>query len=164
MKNSCILVIFLIAAFLLCNAGSAFSQAKKPSPAPTETMAPVVKLTPPAAATPAAQARMKTIFDFEKELGLSADQTKKLKDQVNSFNKEIASNNDKLKAANKELGDLINANAALDKIKEKLQQIGAIELDIRLANVKTSKVVNETLTKDQLAKWREIQKRERQVK
>jgi len=145
----------LLAAALIMPQGALAQQKTTPSPTPA------VKVTPVVPATPAAQKTVKTIFDFEKEIGLSADQSKKLKDSVKSFNEEIKSLNEKQKQANKELSDLINGTAALDKIKEKLQQIGAIELDIRMANIRLTRTVNETLTKEQSAKWKDIQKRER---
>ena len=153
--------VVLVTLFTL----SAMIPASAQTPAPPAASAtPTVKATPSPGTTAAPQNKTKTIFDFEKELGISADQLKKLKDSVNSFNTDIKDQNEKLKQANKELGDLVNSEASLDKIKEKLTQIGAIELNIRLTNVKLSRSVSEILSKDQMKKWREIQKRERQAK
>lgn len=114
---------------------------------------------PQAQGTPA-----RSIFDYKAELGLSDAQVEKIKVTLIAFQKQLGARREALAKANDELGKLLGEHAALDAIKAKLQQIGAIELDVRMLDVTTSRTVESVLTGEQMRKWRTMQQAARAPK
>lgn len=119
----------------------------------------------PAAAAPKkgakAQQKVKTIFDYKDELGITDDQVKKLKDNVVELQKELQSFREKIVEANKELGPKLQEEASLDAIRPLLQKIANYQVDMRLADISAARKINGTLKPEQLKKWRDVQKKVR---
>jgi len=112
----------------------------------------------PAPATAPAGTPIKTLWDYQKELGLSDKQVADLKATVVDLEKFVREQQERLKPLDTQLNDQIGKEASLDQIKATLQQIAAVQIDIRVADVNTSRKINGILTADQLKKWRDIQK------
>lgn len=120
---------------------------------------------PAPAASPATAApqQIKTMWDYQKELGLSDKQISDLKAAVTDLEKSVRSQQERLKPLDAQLNDQISKEASLDQVRVTLQQIAAIQIEIRLADVSTSRKINSILTADQLKKWRDIQRAAREA-
>jgi hypothetical protein len=116
------------------------------------------------ASTPSGQptAKIKTIWDYEKELGLTAAQSKIMKDALGGLQKQLVGLRQQLLEAERQLKSLIEEEAPIEPINAKLQQISQIQVQIRLADIQTSRKINEVMEAEQLDKWRNIQKQARQ--
>lgn len=114
----------------------------------------------PAATANPTQAR--TLFDYQKQLGLTDKQVKDVKDALQGLETYVKSQQEKLVPIETQVAKLINSNGSLDQIKSLLQQAAPISIDIRMADIATSRKINGILTPNQLAQWREIQKKARE--
>jgi len=115
---------------------------------------------PKAASAPQGQ-KVQTIWDFQKELGLTEVQIKEMKGAVselanylNECRKRIASNEQQVQS-------LLVQNAEIEKIRPYLKSTADIQVEMRIADIKASQKINGTMTPEQLVKWREVQKRTR---
>lgn len=138
------LLLTVLAAFVLLPAASL---AQAPSPAPANS--------------PAPKAAVKTIFDYQKELGLTDKQLADIRAALKGLQDSLATLGQKLQVVDKEAAQAIQADAPLPQIRAKLQEVAAVQIDMRIADIDTSRKVNAILTKAQLAKWHEIQKKAR---
>lgn len=132
--------LFLVVALGLCLAGSAFAEDKKE-----------------AAADPKQQVAVKTIFAYQKELGLSDKQVQTLKDKLAVFQKFLVEKREVLIGYQKELNEMINKREALRLIRKKLEQIAGTQVDISYTDVETSRSIESSLTSSQLDKWKVLQ-------
>jgi septal ring factor EnvC (AmiA/AmiB activator) len=105
--------------------------------------------------------KIKTIWDYDKELGMSPEQVQKLKDALTQLQNQLNTLKGTWVSQEKELKALLEKNAPEPQIKAKLQQIAATQVDMRMADVQTSRQVNAVLSADQMARWRDIQARAR---
>jgi len=100
---------------------------------------------------------LKTLWDFQEELGLSDRQVQKMKSLLARFQSNLVAAQKRLCAAESQLKVAIDREAPIDQVREKLARIGSIQLEMRLEDVETSRKVNAVLTEDQLENWRKIQ-------
>lgn len=118
-------------------------------------------ITPALAQQPAASPSPKppvTIFSYEKELGLSADQVSKMKARLQALQASVSSNREKLKALEKEYETMLgNDTTPLPTIEEKLKEIAAVQVAARMEDLKASREILAILTPEQVKKWRGIQ-------
>jgi|GEM_PF-3163155 len=146
-----ILVLLAMAALLMGGLWQAAFAAPKASKAPAS---------PPAVSAPAdsvGQQQVKTIWDYEKDLGLTQDQIKKMKDLFTNMQTQLADLNKKLEKAGQELKDLLSQGGTPEQIKTKLQEISNIRADINYIDIDTAQKINKTMSEKQLKDWREIQ-------
>lgn len=127
------------------------------APAPAASPAPAPAATAPAG-TP-----IKTMWDYQKELGLTDKQITDMKQAVTDLEKTVRAQQERLKPLDAQLNDQISKDAPIEQIRATLQSIAAIQIEIRLADVGTSRKINSILTADQLKKWREIQRAAREA-
>ncbi len=145
-----ILVIMVMAALLTAGAWQSLMAAPKATTKATK--APV--------AVPAVQSeqqQVKTIWDYDKELGLTADQIKKMKDLFTNLQTQLADYNKKLDKAGQELKDLLSQGGTSEQIKAKIEEISAIRSDISFIDVDTARKINKTMSEKQLKEWQDIQ-------
>jgi hypothetical protein len=112
----------------------------------------------PAQRKAAEAARVRTIWDYKKELGLTDQQSQEMKEAVKILQKDIAAHREKLVAAEQQLRAMIDEESSFDQIRSKLQRIATIQVDMRLADIQTSRRVNDVLKTEQLDRWHDIQK------
>ena len=134
------LVLVVAVAMGLCLAGSAFAEEKKEAPAEQKQRVVV-----------------KTIFAYQKELGLSDKQIQGLKDKLSNFQKYLVEKREVLIGFQKELNEMISKREALRSIRKKLEQIAGTQVDISYTDVETSRNIESTLTSGQLDKWKVLQ-------
>lgn len=138
-------VLALMLAFA-CLSSNALAQGASPAP------------------SPAPQAAFKTIFDYRKEIGLTEKQATDIRAALKGLQQRLASLTEQLQAADKKCTQTIASEAPIAQIRAALQEMANITVEMRIADVETSRKVNSILSSDQLAKWREIQKKARTQK
>ncbi|MEW5758154.1 MAG: hypothetical protein AB1755_01595 [Candidatus Omnitrophota bacterium] len=99
----------------------------------------------------------KTIFDYKDELKLTDKQVTDLKKTISDLQAYITEKRKQLDAAGQELLGLIKEKANLKLIKQKLEQISKIQVDISYTDIESSRKVEGILTLDQIDKWKKIQ-------
>jgi hypothetical protein len=100
---------------------------------------------------------IRTIFDYQKELGLSDKQVQNLKDKITDLQKYLTEQQKAIIPLQKELNDMISSNAVLKSIREKLDEISRIEVDATVKRIETSRNIEGELTPAQSGKWKAIQ-------
>lgn len=130
--------VMLLVAILMA-VGVAPAMAQQPSASPSPKQVP-------------------TIFSYEKELGLSADQVTKMKARLQALQTSVSASREKLGALQKEYATLVGNEATpLTTIEAKLKEIAAVQVASQMEDLKASRDILAILTKDQLTKWRSIQ-------
>lgn len=154
MKKSLLLILLIwsLAGCLFQTAGAQEKGTEKSTQTPAGT---------PSNKPSAGREKLKAIWDYDKELGLSQYQVKRIKELVIDLSKQLTALEDKLKTAELKLQDMVDREAVLEQIKLELQKIAAIQVEIRYADIKISREINHVLTREQLAKWRKIQEKVR---
>jgi Spy/CpxP family protein refolding chaperone len=102
---------------------------------------------------------VKTIFNFKDDIGLTDDQEVKLKALLYDEQSFMDAQNTTLKALGIELSKMIEQKDDMQAIKNKLEDIAKIQVDVSYRNILDSRSSETILTPDQLAKWRDIQKK-----
>lgn len=100
---------------------------------------------------------VKTIFSYQKELGLTDKQVENLKNTLADFQKFVAEQKKALVQLQKELSDMMNNNESLRLIRSKFEQISRIQVDVSCKDIETSRNIEGELTPTQLSKWRALQ-------
>ncbi len=143
--------LLLVVAVSICFTASVFAQAAEQAKKDT---------TAQAAGQPQ-QIMVKTIFAYQKELGLSEQQVKTLKDILSKFQDYLDQKRKEVTARRNELNDLISKRADLKAIKKAIDQLVGMQGDISYTDVETARKVEGALTSIQLGKWRGIQEQAR---
>jgi len=105
------------------------------------------------------QEQVKTIFSFKDELGITDDQELKIKALLYDEQSFLDTNNASLKALGTDLSKLIADKADMKDIRSKLEDISKVQIEISYRNIKDSRDIETILTPDQIAKWKDIQKK-----
>ncbi len=108
-------------------------------------------------AKPEQQNKIKTIFNYKNELGLTDKQVADLVTILTDFQKYLAQQGHAMKELRVKLNDLIKQKAELKSIRGVLEQIAGIQVDTSYIDVETSRKVEGALTPSQLKKWNSIQ-------
>ena len=150
-KRRCIIKRLILAVVLsFCFATSVFAQAKADTA--KGTLPP-----PPPGPQGQQQIMVKTIFAYEKELGLTEAQVKNLKDILTKFQDYVNEKRKDIVQLRTELNDLIVKRADLKLIRSALEQISRLQVETSYNDVETARKVEGVLTAAQLTKWKEIQ-------
>lgn len=147
------LAVLLSCLALLTLAGFA---EEKPVTGPMTTKAVEQPASPAPTAIP--QLRVKTIFDYKKELALTQDQEEKLRAIWGDFQGQMTRLKAKLQVAELDLSDLLKSRASLEVVKAKLQESEKLRVDLRFADIEASRKIEGVLSRDQSKKWQEIKK------
>lgn len=118
----------------------------KPAEAQAQTQAPIVE-----------QAPVKTIFDYKDELKLTDKQITDLKKIISDLQNYITEKRKQLDTVGQELVTMIKDKVALKLIKQKLEQISKVQVDISYTDIESSRKIETILKADQLEKWKKIQ-------
>lgn len=107
--------------------------------------------------TPAPKRKIKTMVDYKEELSLTEEQIKTISTTLVSFQSLVKKQKTNLATYEQEYRKMIQEGAPLPEIKGKLRQIADTRFILRYADVLTSRRVSETLTDEQMEKWKAIQ-------
>jgi Spy/CpxP family protein refolding chaperone len=97
------------------------------------------------------------MLERSQDLGLSADQQKKLRDLRTAFAKESTRKGAEIRVAEIDLDALLEQDRwDLAKIEAQVKQIAALQGDLRLARIKTIESGRALLTPEQLEKLKQV--------
>lgn len=105
----------------------------------------------------------KALWDYHKELGLTDKQIAELKTTVSELNAFVRAQQERLKPLEAQLNDQIRKDASIDLVRATMKQIADVQIEIRLADVKSSRKISAVLSAEQKKKWRDIQKAAREA-
>jgi len=112
----------------------------------------------PVLAEPAKQPpKVKTIFEYQKEIGLTDDQIAKMKGELQTLQTNVTNSRAKLKALEDDFTAIIKAEGSAEEAEAKLKEIAAATVTMRLNDFATSKRINGIMSAEQKQKWRAIQ-------
>lgn len=114
-----------------------------------------------AAAHAAPPAQQRTLWSYDKELGLSPQQVSTLKAAVKYMADRITTLRAQQNTQQKAVADLIKADADAAQIRVKARQLLETELELRMLDIETAQKMKRALTPGQLTKWRGIQAQQR---
>ncbi len=104
------------------------------------------------------QAEFKTILDYKSELGLTDSQVKSLQELSNRTRQYVLDKRKSMITLRSELRDLAAKKADLKSIRNKLEQISAVQVDLLYIEFETARKLENILTPSQLQKWNNIRK------
>ena len=113
---------------------------------------PVLADTPPASGS-----KPQTIFDYKQQLNITDDQEKKMKAALNELQTAAKTANQNLNRLEGEYRKLISQDASIEKARAKLKEIAEAQVELRLADLRTSRKLTGVLKPEQMAKWKELQ-------
>ncbi|MBI4863862.1 MAG: hypothetical protein HY815_26930 [Candidatus Riflebacteria bacterium] len=117
-----------------------------------------------ASASAAQASPLKTIWDYQDEIGLTDKQIQDMKAILARFQGNLVAAQQKLNSAEGQLKGMIEKVAPMGQIREKLLRIASIQTEMRIEDVETSRKVNAVLTPEQLESWHQIQAKTRAAK
>ncbi len=165
MGRKLMMAVLVVGAVVLL-AGVLNAQTAKPAAgSPTAKPAVSAETAPSTAEATQAQQRrvVKTIFSYKKDLAMTDQQEKDIKDLLTALQKDMIEKRAKLNVIEIELRQMLADRAELKQVKAKLDESAALQAAMRYADVETSRKIEGVMTAEQLKKWREIQAKERQA-
>lgn len=116
-----------------------------------------------AAGTSAAapQRKVRTIWDYSSQLGLTKDQQAGLKKAVSDFQTQLTTLRGQLRDNEAAVQESISKGSDIDSIKTQMEKSAGIQVQMRLADIETARKIESVLTPDQLKKWHDIQRKAR---
>ena len=108
-------------------------------------------------ATDASKAAAKTIFDYQKDLGLSDKQVTDIKALMSDLQKTLSDKAKEMLAMRQTLVDMMKNKEDMAVIRKQLEKIAQLQVDNSCLDIETSRKVEGILTKDQWTKWKDIQ-------
>ncbi len=103
------------------------------------------------------QSKIKTIFNYKSELGLTDKQVSGLVSILTDFQNYLNEKSKEIKDLKVKLSDLIKQKADLKSVRNALEQIAKAQVEVSYTDVETSRKVEAALTPAQLKKWSAIQ-------
>ena len=98
------------------------------------------------------------ILNSREQLGLTPEQVTQIGAQLTGLEKRTGELRAKKKAAARLVIELTKQEAALEDIRKALQVVANLEVEARLDELATARAVGKILTREQRAKWIELQK------
>jgi Spy/CpxP family protein refolding chaperone len=115
------------------------------------------KTSPAREAQPGAGKRqVRTILDYKTDLNLTEPQTNKIRDYMNTLDKDFRVMKANLSLVNVDLQNLIEKDAEISEIKKKIRETYDIQASMRIADLETARNINKLLSTEQLKKWKAI--------
>ena len=113
-------------------------------------------------AAPAAQAQgqgMKTIFDYQKEVGLTDKQVTDMQKMMNDLQATLNGKAKDLTTMRQDLSAMITKKDEMKNIRAQMQKIADLQVENSCLDIEASRKVEEIMKPEQIAKWKEIQKK-----
>lgn len=104
-------------------------------------------------------AAVKTIFDYQKEIGLSDKQVTDMKKLTTDLQNTLNEKSKELMTLRNELGEMIKDKKDIAVIKKQMQKIANLQVDNSCLDIQASRNIEAVMTKDQLEAWKNIQKK-----
>ncbi|MCM8830207.1 MAG: Spy/CpxP family protein refolding chaperone [Candidatus Omnitrophica bacterium] len=98
----------------------------------------------------------KTILDYKAEVGLTEKQVKEIGKLITDYEKRVSGNLEKIKEKDKELKDLLASEGDIKEIGKLVREIYRLRGEIVVDALETGRKIDQMLTKEQKAKWKEI--------
>lgn len=118
------------------------------------------KAPPKVRAKPQSQSRKAySLFDYQKEIGLSEAQIAQIKDVVKGLQEKLAGQKKTVEDDNAEIHQLLQTNADIKQVRVKLQELANLEVDRQVGDIEASRSVAKIMTFEQQEKWHAIQAR-----
>ena len=102
------------------------------------------------------------VGNLVKELNLSPDQIQRLQQLQKNARGKTTERRQALQTARQELNQLLSGNASSDQIRQKRQQVQALQREIADANFENTLAIRELLTPEQRVKLQQIRAQRRQ--
>jgi hypothetical protein len=102
---------------------------------------------------------VKTIFDYQKEIGLSEKQGTDMKKLAMDLQTTLNEKAKELMTLRTGLGEMIKGKEDIAAIKKQMQKIASLQVDNSCLDIQASRDIEAIMTKDQLNKWKDIQKK-----
>ncbi len=116
----------------------------------------------PAAAAPVAQpAEGKTIFSFQKELGLTDKQVTDIKTLTGGLKDALLAKTQQITILRQDLNKMVSEREEIKKIRAQLQKIADIQVDNTCRDLEVSRKVEAVLSAEQWKQWKGIQEKTR---
>ncbi|MFH0753962.1 MAG: hypothetical protein V2A70_05295 [Candidatus Omnitrophota bacterium] len=119
---------------------------------------PAVK-TPAAEMSQAQKQGMKTIFDYQKEVGLTDKQVGDMQKIMNDLQTTLNDKAKDLTTMRQDLTAMINKKDEIKNIKALMQKIANLQVENSCMDIEASRKVEEIMKPDQINNWKEIQKK-----
>ncbi len=97
-----------------------------------------------------------------KELNLSPDQIRRLQELRTTSNGKTKERRQALRTAKQELSELLQSNASTDRVRQKRQQVQALQREVSDTNFENTLAIREILTPEQRVKLQQIMQQRRQ--
>ena len=111
------------------------------------------------AAPQAQQEAVKTIFDFQKEVGLSDKQVAEMKKLSSDLQATLVEKAKELGTLRENLAGMIKTKKEVPVIRKQMQKIADLQVDNSCLDIEVSRKIEGVMTAAQLAKWKDIQKK-----
>ena len=115
----------------------------------------------PALTARAAEKPVRSLWDYEQELGLTPHQVAAMKQLVTRLATRIETMKQRVIEIDQEATKLLQSEAPLDELRARMMEAARLQVEMRIADVETSRQINDLLKPAQLSKWRSIQARVR---
>ena len=102
---------------------------------------------------------VKTIFDYQKEIGLSDKQATDMKKLTTDLQNTLNDKAKELMTLRKDLGDMIKSKQDIATIKKQMQKIAGLQVDNSCLDIEASRNIEAVMTEAQMNKWKDIQKK-----
>jgi periplasmic protein CpxP/Spy len=103
-----------------------------------------------------------SVGNLVKELNLSPDQIRRLQQIRKNAKGKTQARRQALQTARQELNQLLQSNASADLVRQKRQQVQALQREIADANFENTLAIREILTPEQRIKWQQLIQQRRQ--
>ncbi len=116
----------------------------------------------PAAAVPAAsvqQPGMKTIFDYQQEVGLTDAQMAEMQRIMTDLQSTLNGKVKELTGLRQSLSEMIAKKDNMKNIKAQMQKIANMQVDNSCLDIEASRKVEKVMKPEQIAQWKDIQKK-----
>lgn len=113
----------------------------------------------PVHADPSAEKiKIKTLFDYKQELGLSDEQISNMKSFLSELNGSVKASREQITRLETDYRALIaNENTTTAQARAKLEEIADATVVMRLKDLEVSRKITGAMTAEQRAKWKAIQ-------
>ncbi|MBX3169306.1 MAG: hypothetical protein KF760_18015 [Candidatus Eremiobacteraeota bacterium] len=108
--------------------------------------------------TPAEKPKIKTLFDYKQELGLTEEQINKMKSYLTELNGSVKTSREQITRLENDYRLLIaNDSTTTAQARAKLEEIASATVTMRLKDLEISRKITNAMSTEQRSKWKAIQ-------
>lgn len=109
-------------------------------------------------AAAAQELKFRHVLDYREQLALTSEQATRIGTLLNGLETRTGELRAKKKAGARLVIELTKREAALEDIRKALQVVANLEVEVRLDELATARAIGKILTREQRARWVELQK------